>query len=137
MGRVLTSSIAAARHHVPRGRVAAWVPAACVLAAAVFLHAQPARAGLCDDGDPCTEDLFLFFCVHNPIPGCAPCATNDDCADPDNNLCTGTYYCNVEAGVCEILAWTVVTCDDSMDHQCGKNVCEPATGRVCGAREHL
>ncbi|MCC7073156.1 MAG: hypothetical protein IT383_17675 [Deltaproteobacteria bacterium] len=130
MDRVHSSSIAAARHHVPLGRGAAWALPACALAAAVFLHAQPARAALCDDGDPCTKDLFTYFhCVHKPIIGCAPCATHDDCADPDNDLCTGTYSCDEEAGVCMLNASSVVTCDDSMDHQCGKNVCAPATGQ--------
>lgn len=106
-----------------------WAAALLLGSLAVCLPAGPARAVQCDDGDPCTTDLaFMSACLHFEIAGCTACATDADCPDPDNDMCTGTYYC---AGnhVCTLDTGSVVTCDQSLDTECRHAVCNPSTGQ--------
>lgn len=99
----------------------------CTVAWQMPVRAQTPR---CDDADPCTHDLFIerLGCTHTPIAGCAPCTSQSDCIDPDDNLCTGTYYCDPNAGVCTFNPATVVSCDPSTGNPCTRGTCDPATG---------
>jgi len=86
----------------------------------------------CTDADPCTHDWCEPFvgCHHDPGP--CTCSKDEDCLPlDDNNMCNGTFYCNLDADpepACEIRSGSVVECDDSQDTECKKNTCEPSTG---------
>jgi len=69
----------------------------------------------CDDGDPCTEDVWdeeNQTCIYPPV----------DC--DDGNVCNGAESCDPETGSC--VAGTPLSCDDS--NPCTTDSCDPATG---------
>lgn len=55
---------------------------------------EKADDSICDDGEPCTkpDKCTKGKCVAGPnVCGCNP---KDGCTDPDDNACTGTWFCN-------------------------------------------
>ena len=97
----------------------------------------------CDDGVACTTDrcdTTNGACTHTPenslcpmgqvcdaVMGCvvAPCATDNDCVDP--NVCDGTEHC--VSGHC--VAGTPLNCA-SMNYCDGTETCNPSSGCVAG-----
>ena len=83
----------------------------------------------CDDGNSCT---FAESCVGGQCLSTnwqCNCAKDTDCADDDNNLCTGTPYCDKAAGKCKVNPATVIFCTSANDTDCTKNVCDSKTGK--------
>ena len=71
----------------------------------------------CDDGDPCTEDVWdeeNQTCIYPPV----------DC--DDGNVCNGAESCDPETGSC--VAGTPLSCDDS--NVCTTDTCDPTEGCV-------
>ncbi|MFZ9886092.1 MAG: hypothetical protein ACO3JL_01215, partial [Myxococcota bacterium] len=97
----------------------------------MFFGAAPATANRCDDQNPCTIDTWVerVGCLNTSITGCQACTNDSQCPDPDNNLCTGTYYCEEVTGLCTKNPGTVVSCDESIDTACSQTKCDPATGQ--------
>lgn len=97
----------------------------------LFTGTALAQSERCDDGNPCTSDEFIrgLGCVHFSIEGCQICQQNSDCADPDENLCTGTYYCDTSGGtgLCKLNPGSVITCPIS-NASCEMYQCQPDTG---------
>ena len=70
--------------------------------------------GLCEDGDPCTDDIC------DPIEGCSHVKKQGPCED--GNPCTENDFCD-EAGICEGVP---KSCDDG--NPCTDNLCNQVTG---------
>jgi cysteine-rich repeat protein len=93
---------------------------------------HPAQAGVCEDGNPCTngDQCSAGQCL--PGQNICGCNQNADCASKeDGNLCNGTLYCDKAKApyVCTIDPKTVVVCDSSKDTPCLQKLCSPATGK--------
>ena len=89
---------------------------------------QNAKDGLiCEDGDKLTMG---DTCVGGVCKGIfsGECRNNSDCKDEDNDLCTGTPYCDKATAKCVLNPITVVTCQTVDDTACLKNTCQPSTG---------
>lgn len=60
------------------------------------------------------------------------CHTQEGCAPhEDGDLCNGTLYCNLATSRCLLNPATVKKCPSVDDTTCGKNTCNPKTGK-CG-----
>ena len=95
-------------------------------------EAQAVDNGLwCDDGNGCTvgDTCQAGFCTGGA--SICECQSNEECATyDDGDFCNGTLFCDLEAypHTCKVDLATIVLCDDSLDGQCEKTVCEPETG---------
>jgi len=114
------------------------------LKAAVAAIVQDAclNFGLCDDGNPCTEDDHCVngICVGSSIPSCFPCAGDDDCAaqdaceDPycdEQGICDARANFDAEQFCCNPANGDLQTLDD--ENTCTDDVCDRATGAVAHA----
>jgi hypothetical protein len=85
----------------------------------------------CSDGNGCTvSDTCQDGVCVGEVSVC-DCEVDQDCAAfEDGNLCNGTLFCDTSSYPfeCKVAPDSTVVCDDSLDTQCGKNLCEPATG---------
>lgn len=86
----------------------------------------------CDGPDQCTVSDKCESGVCKPGKDlCTECKKNSDCVDSDKNVCTGTYYCDLQYSFpykCLLNPATVISCPDSTDTACKKNVCDPSSG---------
>ena len=82
----------------------------------------------CDDGNPCTG---TDKCANGKCVGTVnlcECTSNTDCLQfEDGNLCNGQLFC--DAGVCNIIQGSVVTCSGGVSTTCKKYGCTPETGK--------
>lgn len=86
----------------------------------------------CDDGDPCTaaDQCEDGECVGG-LDVC-PCIQHQDCAAiEDGDLCNGTLVCDttVFPYACKVDPSTVVKCDGAEDTDCTQTACLPGSGQ--------
>jgi cysteine-rich repeat protein len=96
---------------------------------------NPAQAGTCEDGNPCTNGDACSDGACKPGENVCSCVADADCKPKeDGDLCNGTLYCNKAKApfVCAVDPKTVVKCDTSKDTACSKAACDANTGS-CGA----
>ncbi len=93
------------------------------------------KALACGDGDPCTSDVCsaVSGCVHETIPGCDGCTTDEACVDADP--CTADTCSD---GACFHVVTDGLPCDDADactqgDH-CAAGACTPGELDVCSHR---
>ena len=91
------------------------------------------NAEVCDDGDPCTvaDTCKQGACVGFQVD-CA-CTNDEDCAQfEDGNLCNGTLVCD-QSGLpyqCVVDPTTVVVCPTPVEPSiCQQTLCEPLAGK--------
>jgi len=91
------------------------------------------NTAVCDDGNACTSEDACNGGVCSGAPTGCPCDTDDDCLQPDpGNLCVVQTSACI-ASQCVVVGEDKVVCDESLDTDCSKNACDPATG-VCGQK---
>ena len=90
-----------------------------------------AEGTVCDDKDPATSGDYCSAgqCISGNFTG--KCKQDLDCKDLDDDLCTGTYFCNKQTLSCEINPATVVKCPTADETACLKSSCDAKTG-ACG-----
>ena len=85
-----------------------------------------AKAGLCEDGDPCTVGDTCFSGACAPGGNVCVCEEDQDCAVFNEDRCAGTMAC--VGGTCVLEPGTEVQCGGPSDSPCAYAVCDPATG---------
>ena len=85
----------------------------------------------CTDGNGCTVNDSCQDGVCVGAVSICDCEVDEDCAPfEDGDLCNGSLFCDTAdyPFECKVDPDTLVVCDDSLDTQCGKNLCTPETG---------
>ncbi len=77
----------------------------------------------CDDGNACTANESCLGGQCLATNWLCSCAKDADCAD-DDNLCSGTPYCEKASGKCKTNPASVVACSPANDTDCAKNSCD-------------
>ena len=84
---------------------------------------------LCDDDDECTLSDVCKAGLCTASASKCQCQSDAECKpQEDANLCNGTLYCDIAAGICKTNPATVIVCPDGDDGQCTKNTCETKSG---------
>ena len=100
----------------------------CAMASAV--DGQP-----CVDDDPCTVDSACKAgkcAATETSKSWCQCQTDADCgAFDDDDLCTGTLYCDAASFpyACKVNPASVITCAVKEPEPCLANLCQPKTGK--------
>ena len=81
----------------------------------------------CTDGDKCTDGEKCKGGVCTGGTNICECQKNADCADPDDNPCTGVPYCDTATNACKNNPATVINCSKAGDTACRANACDPKT----------
>jgi len=95
-------------------------------------HSAPLSGIKCEDGNVCTEGDVCSKGTCTAGTNTCGCTKDLDCkAKEDGNVCNGTLFCDKAKAPfqCKINPSTVVKCDKSQDNFCGKNNCNPTSGK--------